>query len=65
LVISFIYISEVFSLISFLSTNTYPIPTALCLYEDAPHLNWLVLCVNLTQAGVITLKGVSVGEVLP
>jgi hypothetical protein len=26
---------------------------------------WLVLCVNLTQAGVITEKGVSVGEVLP
>ena len=26
---------------------------------------WLVLCVNLTQAGVITEKGVSVGEVPP
>jgi hypothetical protein len=28
-------------------------------------LYWLVLCVNLTQAGVITEKGASVGEVLP
>jgi hypothetical protein len=28
-------------------------------------LYWLVLCVNLTQAGVITEKGVSVGEVPP
>jgi hypothetical protein len=26
---------------------------------------WLVLCVNLTQAGVITEKGASVGEVPP
>jgi hypothetical protein len=26
-------------------------------------LYWLVLCVNLTQAGVITEKGASVGEV--
>ena len=28
-------------------------------------LYWLVLCVNLTQAGVITEKGASVGEVPP
>jgi hypothetical protein len=26
---------------------------------------WLVLCVNLTQAGVITEKGVSVGKMPP
>ena len=26
---------------------------------------WLVLCVNLTQAGFFTEKGVSVGEVPP
>jgi hypothetical protein len=26
---------------------------------------WLVLCVNLTQAGVITEKGASVGEMPP
>ena len=26
---------------------------------------WLVLCVNLTQARIITEKGVSVGEVPP
>jgi hypothetical protein len=29
------------------------------------HLYWLVLCVKLTQAGVITKKGTSVGEVSP
>jgi hypothetical protein len=29
------------------------------------HLNWLVLCVNLTQAGVITEKGALIGEVPP
>jgi hypothetical protein len=29
------------------------------------YLYWLVLCVNLTQAGVITEKGASVGEMLP
>jgi hypothetical protein len=28
-------------------------------------LYWLVLCVNLTQAGVITEKGASVGEMPP
>jgi hypothetical protein len=28
-------------------------------------LYWLVLCVNLTQAGVITEKGASIGEVPP
>jgi hypothetical protein len=28
-------------------------------------LYWLVLCVNLTQVGVITEKGASVGEVPP
>ena len=28
-------------------------------------LYWLVLYVNLTQAGVITEKGASVGEMLP
>jgi hypothetical protein len=26
---------------------------------------WMILCVNLTQAGVITEKGASGGEVLP
>ena len=26
---------------------------------------WLILCINLTQAGVTTKKGVSVGEVPP
>jgi hypothetical protein len=26
---------------------------------------WLVLCVNLTQTGVITEKGASVGEMPP
>ena len=29
------------------------------------YVYWLVLCVNLTQAGVITEKGASVGEVPP
>jgi hypothetical protein len=29
------------------------------------YLHWLVLCVNLTQAGVITEKGSSVGEMPP
>jgi hypothetical protein len=29
------------------------------------HLYWLVLCVNLTQAGGITEKGASVGEMPP
>jgi hypothetical protein len=34
-------------------------------FEDlAPHVYWLVLCVNLTQAGVITEKGAS-GEEMP
>jgi hypothetical protein len=28
-------------------------------------LNWLVLCVNLTQAGVIAEKGASIGEMPP
>ena len=28
-------------------------------------LYWLVLCVNLTQAGVVTEKGTSVGKVPP
>ena len=29
------------------------------------QLYWMVLCVNLTQAGLITEKGVSAGEVPP
>jgi hypothetical protein len=29
------------------------------------HVYWLVLCVNLTQAGVITEKGASVEEMPP
>jgi hypothetical protein len=28
-------------------------------------LYWLVLCVNLTQAGVVTEKGASAGEMPP
>jgi hypothetical protein len=32
--------------------------------RDAYTPNWLVLCVNLTQAGVITEKGAS-GEEMP
>jgi hypothetical protein len=32
---------------------------------DHGGLYWLVLCVNLTQAGVITEKGASVEEVPP
>jgi hypothetical protein len=28
-------------------------------------LYWLILCVNLTQAGVITEKGTLVGEMTP
>jgi hypothetical protein len=45
------------------------LPVWVALVQDAevsclaPY--WLVLCVNLTQAGVITEKGVSVGEMLP
>ena len=41
-----------------------------CIWDGSPGgtvsggLYWLVLCVNLTQAGVITEKGVSVWEVL-
>ena len=34
-------------------------------YQPRCGLYWLVLCVTLTQAGVITEKGVSVGEVSP
>jgi hypothetical protein len=37
----------------------------LILFEFGDCLYWLVLCVNLTQAGVITEKGASVGEVPP
>ena len=32
---------------------------------EGRSLYWLVLCVNLTQAGVIIGKGASVGEVPP
>jgi hypothetical protein len=39
------------------------------LYEESKfkytHMYWLVLCVNLTQAGVITEKGASVREMPP
>jgi hypothetical protein len=31
--------------------------------EEEGYLSWLILCVNLTQAGVITEKGASVGEI--
>ena len=34
-------------------------------YKGSHLLYWLVLCINLTQAGVITEKGASVGEVPP
>ena len=33
--------------------------------EPSGRLYWLVLCVNLTQAGVITGKGASVEEMPP
>jgi hypothetical protein len=46
---------------SFLSDPpTYPLPQI-----HIWGLYWLVLCVNLTQAGVITEKGASVEEVPP
>jgi hypothetical protein len=35
------------------------------LEEVKGSLYWLVLCVNLTQAGVITEKGASVEEMPP
>jgi hypothetical protein len=35
------------------------------LETGAEFLYWLVLCVNLTQAGVITEKGASVREIPP
>jgi hypothetical protein len=34
-------------------------------YLEHVHLYWPVLCVNLTQAEVITEKGASVGEMPP
>jgi hypothetical protein len=37
----------------------------LCVKLTRGQLYWLVLCVNLTQAGVTTEKGASVGEMLP
>jgi hypothetical protein len=37
----------------------------LCVKLIRGQLYWLVLCVNLTQAGVITEKGASIGEVPP
>jgi hypothetical protein len=37
----------------------------LCVKLTRGQLYWLVLCVNLTQAGVIIRKGASVGEVPP
>jgi hypothetical protein len=42
--------------------------TKLVVFENViieKYLYWLVLCVNLTQAGVITEKRASVGEVPP
>jgi hypothetical protein len=38
---------------------------AVALQLSTPSVCWLVLCVNLTQAGVITEKGVSVEEMPP
>jgi hypothetical protein len=35
------------------------------LRSSARVVYWLVLCVNLTQAGVVTEKGASVEEMLP
>jgi hypothetical protein len=32
---------------------------------ECKQVYWMVLCVNLTQAGFITEKGASVGEVPP
>jgi hypothetical protein len=37
----------------------------LCVKLKSGQLYWLVLCVNLTQAGVITEKGASIGEMPP
>ena len=37
----------------------------LCVKLTRGQLYWLVLCVNLTQAGVITEKGASVEEMPP
>jgi hypothetical protein len=37
----------------------------LCIKLTRGQLYWLVLCVNLTQAGVITEKGASFGEMPP
>jgi hypothetical protein len=37
----------------------------LCVKLTRGQLYWLVLCVNLTQAGDITEKGASVGEEPP
>jgi hypothetical protein len=37
----------------------------LCVKLTRGPLYWLVLCVNLTQAGVITGKGASVEEMPP
>ena len=37
----------------------------LCVKLTRGQLYWLVLCVNLTQAGVITEKGASVGKMPP
>jgi hypothetical protein len=34
-------------------------------FSRGEHTAWLVLCVNLTQAGVITEKGVSAEEMPP
>jgi hypothetical protein len=43
------------------SRSSWPGETAS--YKGSHLLYWLVLCINLTQAGVITEKGASVGEV--
>jgi hypothetical protein len=37
----------------------------LCVKFTRGQLYWLVLCVNLSQAGVITEKGASVEEMPP
>jgi hypothetical protein len=37
----------------------------ICVKLTRSQLSWLVLCVNVTQAGVITEKGASVEKMTP
>ena len=56
---SFLPCVGVFHLLSFVGIyGKYCVNLVLSFY-------WLILCVNLTQVGVITEKGASVGEVPP